>query len=54
MLTVRVKNLEIGNGKPKIMGIINTSPESFYKDSISVDEKILSDRAIKWRKMEWI
>jgi len=49
-LTVRVKNLEIGNGKPKIMGIINTSPESFYKDSISVDENILSDRAIKMEK----
>jgi dihydropteroate synthase len=46
-LTVRVKNLEIGNGKPKIMGIINVSPESFYKDSISVGEKLLSDRAIK-------
>jgi dihydropteroate synthase len=50
LLTVRVKNLEIGNGKPKIMGIINTSPESFYKDSISVDENILSDRAIKMEK----
>jgi dihydropteroate synthase len=50
LLTVRVKNLEIGNGKPKIMGIINTSPESFYKESISVDEKILSDRAIKMEK----
>ena len=50
MLTVRVKNLEIGNGKPKIMGIINSSPESFYKDSISVDENILSDRAIKMEK----
>lgn len=49
-MTVRVKNLEIGNGKPKIMGIINTSPESFYKDSISVDENILSDRAIKMEK----
>jgi dihydropteroate synthase len=47
LLTVRVKNLEIGNGKPKIMGIINVSPESFYKDSISVGEKLLSDRAIK-------
>jgi dihydropteroate synthase len=46
-LIVRVKNLEIGNGKPKIMGIINVSPESFYKDSISVGEKLLSDRAIK-------
>lgn len=32
------------------MGIINTSPESFYKDSISVDENILSDRAIKMEK----
>jgi dihydropteroate synthase len=47
LLIVRVKNLEIGNGKPKIMGIINVSPESFYKDSISVGEKLLSDRAIK-------
>jgi dihydropteroate synthase len=44
---VKIRNLEIGNGKPKIMGIINSSPESFYKESISVDEKIISERAIQ-------
>jgi dihydropteroate synthase len=42
---VKIRNLEIGNGKPKIMGIINSSPESFYKASISLDEKTISERA---------
>jgi dihydropteroate synthase len=44
---VKIRNLEIGNGKPKIMGIINSSPESFYKASISLNEKIISERAIR-------
>jgi dihydropteroate synthase len=44
---VKIRNLEIGNGKPKIMGIINSSPESFYKASISLNEKIISERAIQ-------
>lgn len=44
---VKIRNLEIGHGIPKIMGIINSSPESFYKKSISVDKKIISERAIQ-------
>jgi dihydropteroate synthase len=44
---VKVGNLEIGNGKPVIMGIINASPESFYKESISTKKKVISERAIK-------
>jgi dihydropteroate synthase len=44
---VKIRNLEIGNGKPKIMGIINASPESFYKESIATDKKIISERAIE-------
>lgn len=44
---VKIRNLEIGNGKPKIMGIINASPESFYKESIATGNKIISERAIE-------
>lgn len=44
---VKIRNLEIGNGKPKIMGIINASPESFYKESIATSKKIISERAIE-------
>ena len=44
---VKIRNLEIGNGKPKIMGIINASPESFYKQSIATGKKIISERAIE-------
>jgi dihydropteroate synthase len=44
---VRIGNLEIGNGKPKIMGIVNASPESFYKGSIAIGKKIISERAIE-------
>ena len=47
MVKVKVRNLEIGNGKPRIMGIINSSPESFYKESISVDKKIISEKALQ-------
>ena len=44
---VKIRNLEIGNGKPKIMGIINASPESFYKESIATSKRIISERAIE-------
>lgn len=44
---VKIRNLEIGNGKPKIMGIINASPESFYKESIATGKRIISERAIE-------
>lgn len=44
---VKIRNLEIGDGKPKIMGIINASPESFYKESIATGKKIISERAIE-------
>ena len=29
------------------MGIINASPESFYKESITISRKIISEMAIK-------
>ena len=45
MKKVKISNLEIGNGTPKIMGILNVSPESFYKESISICKKIISERA---------
>ena len=44
---IKINNLEIGNGKPKIMGIINASPESFYKESIATNKRIISGRAIE-------
>jgi dihydropteroate synthase len=44
---VKIRNLEIGNGKPVIMGIINASPESFYKESVKIGRKIISEMAIK-------
>lgn len=47
MKKVKIRNLEIGNGKPVIMGIINASPESFYKESIKIGRKIISEMAIK-------
>jgi len=47
---VKISNLEIGNGIPKIMGIINVSPESFYKESISIGKKIISERALQMEK----
>lgn len=45
MKKVKISNLEIGNGTPRIMGILNVSPESFYKDSISIGKEIISERA---------
>ncbi len=34
------------NGKTRIMGIINVSPESFYKDSIKREEDEIQDTII--------
>lgn len=50
MRKVKISNLEIGNGTPKIMGILNVSPESFYKESISIGKKIISERALQMEK----
>ena len=50
MKKVNICNLEIGNGTPKIMGILNVSPESFYKESISIGKKIISERALQMEK----
>ncbi|MDW0165018.1 MAG: dihydropteroate synthase [Nitrososphaeraceae archaeon] len=50
MKKVKISNLEIGNGTPKIMGILNVSPESFYKESISTGKKIISERASQMEK----
>jgi dihydropteroate synthase len=39
---VQVKELKIGKGHPtRIMGVINLSPESFYKESVVSDEEYL-------------
>ncbi|MHA1904151.1 MAG: dihydropteroate synthase [Candidatus Thorarchaeota archaeon] len=41
--TVRIKGLEIGKGHPvRIMGIVNLSPESFYKGSVANDPSRLT------------
>ena len=50
MRKVKISHLEIGNGTPKIMGILNVSPESFYKESISIGKKIISERALQMEK----
>jgi len=50
MRKVKISHLEIGNGTPKIMGILNVSPESFYKESISTGKKIISERALQMEK----
>jgi len=50
MKKVNICNLEIGNGTPKIMGILNVSQESFYKESISIGKKIISERALQMEK----
>lgn len=50
MKKVKISNLEIGNGTPKIMGILNVSPESFYKESISISTKIISERALQMER----
>ncbi|WP_297062142.1 dihydropteroate synthase, partial [Thermococcus sp.] len=33
--------------EPRIMGVINVSPESFYKGSVRNDEKALAETAVK-------
>jgi dihydropteroate synthase len=41
-----LKNVEIHKrGQVKIMGILNASPESFYKKSIAIDSESISQRA---------
>ena len=46
----KLGNVRVGGSNPvRIMGILNTSPESFYKKSISVSKQKIADSA---RKME--
>ena len=46
----KLGNVSVGGSNPvRIMGILNTSPESFYKKSISVSKQKIADSA---RKME--
>jgi dihydropteroate synthase len=46
----RLGTIPVGNSNPvRIMGILNTSPESFYKKSISVDKKGIASSV---RRME--
>ena len=45
-LLILLKNVEIyKRGQVKIMGILNASPESFYKKSIAIDSESISQRA---------
>ena len=45
-LLILVKNVEIHKrGQVKIMGILNASPESFYKKSIAIGSESISQRA---------
>ena len=46
----RLGTIPVGNSNPvRIMGILNISPESFYKKSISVDKKGIASSV---RRME--
>jgi dihydropteroate synthase len=46
----KLGTVSVGNSNPvRIMGILNTSPESFYKKSISIGKKRIADSV---RKME--
>ncbi|MGD1836092.1 MAG: dihydropteroate synthase [Nitrososphaeraceae archaeon] len=42
-----ISDVEIGSGFPKIMGILNVSPESFYKNSIKLNYDEISRFAKK-------
>lgn len=33
--------------EPRVMGVINVSPESFYKGSVKSDERALAETAVK-------
>ena len=49
--TVSINGLEIGKGHPvRIMGIVNLSPESFYKGSVVSDPSRLTDLVGKMGK----
>ena len=41
----RIGRLEIGRGPAKVMGIINASPESFYKASVRTGEREIAAAA---------
>ena len=46
----KLGSVSVGNSNPvRIMGILNTSPESFYKKSISIGKKRIVDSV---RRME--
>ena len=43
----KIGNISIGNNFcPKVMGIINTSPESFYKNSIKINTEEIQDAVL--------
>jgi dihydropteroate synthase len=44
----KLGNVKVGNSNPvRIMGILNTSPESFYKKSISITKQRIIDAVNK-------
>jgi len=38
---MKIHNITIGDGVPKILGVLNISPESFYSDSFTPEKEIL-------------
>ena len=42
-MEVRIKNIRIGGGNsPKIMGVLNISPESFFSDSFTPCDQVVT------------
>ncbi len=49
MYTVKLKDISIGEKFPVVyMGVINVSPESYYKESVKTDETSISQQALKY------
>ena len=48
---VDVSGLRIGEGYPvRIMGVLNVSPESFYKDSVAIDEDSIQQAVARFER----
>lgn len=48
---VDVSGLRIGEGYPvRIMGVLNVSPESFYKDSVAIDEGSIQQAVARFER----
>jgi len=50
-LVARIGRLHVGDGQGiKVMGIINTSPESFYKESVRITDSEIGSTAMQMQK----